>query len=48
MPRYQEAKKEVEGCCKFRGAANRAKIRKFPNGETFLGEAQKFLSEYIG
>ncbi len=39
MPWYQEAMKEVEGCCKPRGAANQALIRGFLNGETHLGEA---------
>ena len=38
MPWYQEAMKEAEDCQNFRGAVNRATIRKFPNGETRLGK----------
>src|SRR5579875_723484 len=34
MPRHQEPKKDVGGCDKPRGAANRAVIRGSPNGET--------------
>jgi hypothetical protein len=34
MPWHQEPKKDVGGCDKPRGAANRALIRGFPNGET--------------
>ncbi len=34
MPRYQEAKKDVLGCEKHRGAAKRALIRWCPNGVT--------------
>ncbi len=48
MPWYQEATKEVEDCFKLRGAVNQALIRRFPNGETRLGEPKTPLSEYIG
>ena len=48
MPWYQETMKEAEGCHKLRGAANQALIRRFPNGETYLGKTRVFLSEYIG
>ena len=34
MPWHQEPMKDVGGCEKPRGAANRAVIRGFPNGET--------------
>ena len=34
MPWHQEPMKDVGGCDKPRGAANRAVIRGFPNGET--------------
>jgi hypothetical protein len=34
MPRRQEPRKDVGGCDKPRGAANRAEIRGCPNGET--------------
>jgi len=34
MPRRQEAKKDVAGCDKPRGAAKQALIRGFPNGAT--------------
>jgi len=34
MPRHQKPMKDVWGCDKPRGAANRAVIRGFPNGET--------------
>jgi hypothetical protein len=34
MPWHQEPKKDVGGCDKPRGAAERALIRGFPNGET--------------
>ncbi len=37
MPRHQEPMKDVGGCDKPRGAANRAVIRGYPNGETQLG-----------
>ncbi|MDK2922512.1 MAG: hypothetical protein PWR24_2069, partial [Desulfonauticus sp.] len=36
MPRRQEAKKDVGGCEKPRGAAKQALIRGFPNGVTHL------------
>ncbi len=36
MPRRQEAKKDVVGCEKPRGAAKQAMIRGFPNGGTHL------------
>ena len=34
MPWHQEPMKDVDGCDKPRGAAERALIRGFPNGET--------------
>jgi hypothetical protein len=34
MPWHQELMKDVDGCDKPRGAAERALIRGFPNGET--------------
>jgi len=37
MPWHQEPMKDVGGCEKPRGAANRAVIRGCPNGETRLG-----------
>ncbi len=48
MPWYQKAMKEAEGCHKLRGAVNQAMIRRFPNGETPLGKAKRFIPEYIG
>ena len=48
MTRYQEAMKEVEDCCKLRGAVNRAVIRRYPNGETHCVEDAVSISEYIG
>jgi hypothetical protein len=48
MPWHQEAKKEVEDCCKLRGAVNQALIRRYPNGETLFGKTKESLSEYIG
>ncbi len=48
MPWHQKAMKEVEGCHKLRGAVNQALIRRFPNGETYLGKPKVPLSEYIG
>jgi hypothetical protein len=38
MPWHQEPMKDVDGCDKPRGAAERALIRGFPNGETHLRE----------
>ena len=40
--------KEADGCHKLRGAAYQALIRRFPNGETYLGKSKISLSEYIG
>ena len=34
MPRLSEAKKDVVGCEKLRGTAERVLIRKYPNGAT--------------
>ena len=34
MPRLSEAKKDVVGCEKLRGTAERVMIRKYPNGAT--------------
>ena len=48
MPWHQEAMKEVEDCCKLRGAVNRALIRRFPNGETHCVEDTVSMPEYIG
>lgn len=48
MPWHQEAMKEVEDCCKLRGAVNQALIRRCPNGETLFGKTKESLSEYIG
>lgn len=48
MPRHQEAMKEVEDCCKLRGAVNQALIRRFPNGETHYVEDIVSMPEYIG
>ena len=48
MPWYQEAMKEVEDCHKLRGAVNQALIRRFPNGETYLGKPKMSISEFIG
>ena len=49
MPRRQKATKDVGGCEKLRGAANRALIRRFPNGETHRGEQPRYLGpEFIG
>ena len=47
MPWHQEATKEVVGCCKLRGAAKQALIRRFPNGETHWDEVPVSLLEYI-
>ena len=48
MPWHQEAMKEVEDCCKLRGAVNQALIRRCPNGGTLLGKTKESLPEYIG
>ena len=41
--------KDVGGCEKLRGVANRALIRRFPNGETRRGEQLRHLRpEFIG
>jgi hypothetical protein len=40
--------KEAEDCHKLRGAVNQATIRRYPNGETYLGKAKIFIPEYIG
>ena len=48
MPWYQEVMKEAEDCHKLRGAVNRAIIRRYPNGETYLGKLKVFISEFIG
>src|SRR3954465_11742802 len=49
MPRCQEAMKDVGGCEKLRGVANRALIRRCPNGETQPCEERGYFSaEYIG
>jgi hypothetical protein len=48
MPWHQEAMKEAEGCHKLRGAANRAIIRRFPNGETYPSRPRIFIPEFIG
>jgi hypothetical protein len=37
MPWRQEPMKDASGCEKLRGAAERAEIRRCPNGETRLG-----------
>ena len=37
MPRRQEPMKDASGCEKLRGAAERALIRRCPNGETRPG-----------
>ena len=34
MPRLSEAKKDVVGCKKLRGTAERVLIRRYPNGAT--------------
>ena len=47
MPRRSEAKKDVDGCEKPRGAAKRALIRGYPNGAT-QGIYPLPASEYIG
>ncbi len=49
MPRCQEAMKDVGGCEKLRGVANRTLIRRFPNGETYRGEQPRYpRPEFIG
>ena len=40
--------KEAEDCQKLREAVNQAMIRRYPNGETYLGKTRVFLSEFIG
>ena len=47
MPWYQETMKEVEDCCKLRGAVNQAIIRRYPNGETRHNELVSLIFEYI-
>ena len=37
MPWHQEPMKDVTSCDKLRGAANKRYIRRFPNGETHIG-----------
>ena len=44
MPRRSTAMKDVEGCDKPRGAAKRALIRGFPNGETLSSEKGENLA----
>src|SRR5215831_480816 len=49
MPWRREAMKDVGGCEKLRGVANRTLIRRFPNGETHRGEQLRYLRpEFIG
>ena len=48
MPWHQKAMKEVEGYQKLRGAANRALIRRFLNGEIRYGKTVSSAFEYIG
>ena len=47
MPWRLQAMKDVAACEKLRGAGKRALIRRCPNGETRLGNAQSLLVEYI-
>jgi hypothetical protein len=42
MPWLSEAMKDVISCDKLRGGANNHYIRRFPNGETRLREAESF------
>src|SRR5262245_14205570 len=42
MPWRLEAMKDVGGCEKLRGGANRPLIRRYPNGETHRGEQPRY------
>jgi hypothetical protein len=48
MPWRQGPKKGVDDCDKLRGAVIRRYIRRYPNGETRLGETQAPPAEHIG
>ena len=48
MPRRREAMKGVGSCEKLRGAATQAMNRRYPNGETRVGESRPPRAEYIG